>query len=163
MFKKCIVLLILAACLCSCSGNRDTSLLLKDWEDVCLPIDPVTLLSMDEALKEKGYGNVMVSDSKIVFKYASADFNGVTEQGIVVYSSERDVPEGNSYIKMRVWSCYEAAIADEKSAGILVNPGVSTKNPFVVTKPQMSAALPNLPRQPALPEDIYIKGEVQLK
>ncbi|HCD38890.1 MAG TPA: hypothetical protein DEQ77_09305 [Candidatus Omnitrophica bacterium] len=141
-----------------CMGNQGKALLLKDWEYVCVPIAPTSLLSLDEALKEKGYGNVMSSDLKIAFTYQDAPFEGETASGIVVYSSEHAVPSNTVYMKMRVWSFYELALDDEKAAGIYVNPNVSGKNPYTVAKAKLREALPKLPHQPALPKDIYAKG-----
>jgi len=116
-----------------CMGNQDKALLLKDWEYVCVPIAPTSLLSLDP-------------------------FEGETASGIVVYSSEHAVPSNTVYMKMRVWSFYELALDDEKAAGIYVNPNVSGKNPYTVAKAKLREALPKLPHQPALPKDIYAKG-----
>lgn len=141
-----------------CAGNPDKALLLKDWEYVCVPITPQSLLSLDEALKEKGYGNVMSSDLKIAFTYLDAQFDGKTASGIVVYSSEHAIPSNTVYMKMRVWSFYELALNDEKAAGIYVNPNVSNKNSYTVVKARLQEALPKLPHQAPLPKDIHAKG-----
>ncbi len=115
--------------LAGCGSPRDKALLLKDWEEVCVPLDIRTFRSLDEALAEKGYGNVMASDLKLVFLYRESQFDGGTGPGIIVYSDESGVPASTAFTKMRVWQFYEAALADPSAGGIHVNPDAPDKNP----------------------------------
>lgn len=140
-----------------CGGSGDKALLLKDWDKVYLPLDIQTLRSMDEALKEKGYGNVKTADMKIVFTYRPAKFNDALGPAVVVYSDVYSVPTGMIFTEMRVWQCYEAVLADPAAQGICVNPDAPGKNPYTVSKSEMSRALGKLPRQEKLPLDISIK------
>ena len=112
---------------------------------------------MEEALKRKGIGNVTASDLKLIFTYMDSEFEDDHGPGIVVYSTERDVPSG-AYVSMRVWQFYAAASGDTKAVGIHVNPGVPSKNAYVVPKAGLQRVLAKLPRQPALPLDVSIKG-----
>lgn len=151
------LILLSVSLIASCGVPKDKALLLKDWESVYVSVDPKTIVLMDEVLKEKRIGNVYSSESKIVFTTMESVFNDGEGPGVVVYSDLYSVPSGAIFIEMRVWQCYEAVLEENAVKGIHVNPGVSNKNPYTVSKSEIKNALSRLPMQERLPLDISIK------
>ena len=141
-----------------CGGQKgDKSLLLEDWAEVCVPIGANTFLSLSEALRSKGYGNVKASDMNIALTYTDAVFDESHGSAVIIYSDEFSVPAGTTFTKMRVWQCYETVIRDAQAQGIHINPHVHGKKSYTVSKNAMKNSLGKLPRQEKLPPDIYVK------
>lgn len=153
----CLCALAWTVWMSGCGGPKDKSLLLKDWESVCVAIDPATLLAMNNAVQEKGVGNVKSSDVNLVFKHMDSEFKDESGPGVIVYSGVDSVPSGAMFVEMRVWQCYEAVLADDEASGIHVNPGAPGMNPYTVSAAELRGALEQLPRQPALPFNISVK------
>ncbi|HPA78004.1 MAG TPA: hypothetical protein PLT67_07615 [Kiritimatiellia bacterium] len=151
-------LFVVTALLAGCGGSKDKSMLLKDWDSVFVPLGIETLTSMDDALKEKGIGNVKSSDMKLVFTYMDSEFSDGIGPGAIVYSDIYAVPPRTMFMEMRVWQCYEAILNDPRAKGIHVNPDAPNKKPYTVSATEMRGALDKLPRQPRMPMDISIKN-----
>lgn len=132
-----------------CGRERNPAMSLQLFETVYVPIDPASFLSLDQALADKGYGHVMASDMKTTYRYH--------EGYLIVYTDVAFIPSGTSVQPMRVRQCYEAVLADEQAQGLYVNPDVPGRRGYPVSKSELSAALPKLPRRDPAPWEIRIK------
>lgn len=140
---------------CGCAPEKNKAFSLEFFDQVYVPVDMATFISMDKALEEYGYGNVTASNTETVYTYKPVQLEGEDVSALVIYSDISFVPSGSSFQPMGVRQCYEALISDDKAGGIFVNP--ERANGYVITKADIEKALPKLPKKEPLAWAINIK------
>jgi hypothetical protein len=149
---RALVFLLLAASALACStGGSSPIEALEGLEAVYVPIDPASMLSLNDALADKGYGNVTVDDFKRKYVLHSTSFGSA----VVAYSDESQVPPETLFEPMSVTSWLERALAEETAAGVVLDPGASTS--VALNKTEIGEALAKLPRQPEIPMEAVYK------
>lgn len=146
---------VLCGIVCGCAPEKNKALSLQFFDEVYLPVDMMTFLSMDEALKEHGYGNVSASNTKTVYTYKPVQLEGEDISALVIYTDISFIPSEVSFQPMRVRQCYETVISDDQAGGIFVNP--ERANGYVITKADIEKALPKLAKKEPLAWAINIK------
>jgi hypothetical protein len=124
---------------------------LKTLEKVYVPLQPESMASLDKALADKGYGNVMASDFQPVFRHLDYDFG----PAVVAYSSGDWVETQSLFQQMSLTQWLEAALADTEAKGIIINPGHDGQT-LALTKTQVIEAMGWLPKREPLPMEIYV-------
>ena len=158
-YRRCLNVIIASVVLCGivsgCAPEKNKALSLQFFDEVYVPVDMMTFLSMDEALKEHGYGKVSASNTKTVYTYKPVQLEGGDISALVIYTDISFIPSGSSFQPMRVRQCYETVISDDKAGGIFVNP--ERTNGYVIPRSDIGAALPKLPKKEPLAWAIHIK------
>jgi hypothetical protein len=121
---------------------------LSGFSKVYVPIEAASLLSLQSALEDKGYGNVMAGDLKRQFVYSEASF-GI---GLVAYSSEAFIPESALFEPMSVTQWLTYARDDAKAMGVVLDP--DSASTVKLTKAEIGRALAELPAQPDIPMEL---------
>ena len=124
---------------------------LASLDKVFVPISGKSLLSLDDALAEKGYGNVKGSDFRPQFEHADTRLG----PAVVAYSSGDWVPSESLFQPMSVTQWLEAALSDTAASGAVINPGHPGQT-LALSKKQIGEALTRLPRRGPLPMEVYI-------
>lgn len=124
---------------------------LGSLEKVYVPILGSSMQSLDDALEQKGYGNVKGSDFKPQFRHADTDFG----PAVVAYSSSDWVDREHLFQPMSVTQWLEAALADDSARGVIINPG-HPGQVLALTKQEAVDAIGWLPRQQPLAMEIYV-------
>lgn len=124
---------------------------LSSLEKVYVPLRASSLQSLDNALADKGYGNVMSSDFEPHFETIETDIG----PAIVAYSSADWVESSTLFQPMSLTQWLDAALSDEASKGIIINPAHAGQT-LALTKTEIVQALEWLPRRDALPMEIHI-------
>jgi hypothetical protein len=155
-FFTLVVLVAFCLTCAGCGGGNNKAMSLQFFEKVYVSVDPLSLLSLDEALKVKGIGNVMSSDLKLRYVYWDSSFAEGTAPALVIYSDSSFLPSGITYMAMRVREFYEIAISDDKAAGIVVNPDVAGAQSYTMTRQEIAQAIPHIKARESLPRDISI-------
>jgi hypothetical protein len=124
---------------------------LGSLEKVYVPILGKSMASLDDALEEKGYGNVKGSDFKPQFEYADTGFG----PALVAYSSGDWMDSHSFFLPMSVTQWLEAALSDDEAHGAVINPGHPGQI-LALTKQEIEETMGWLPKQPPLPMEIYI-------
>ena len=150
-----IASVVLCGIICGCAPEKNKALSLQFFDEVYVPVDMMTFLSMDKALKEYGYGNVSASNTETVYTYKPAQLEGEDILALVIYTDISFIPSEVSFQPMRVRQCYETVISDDKAGGIFVNP--ERANGYVIPRSDIGAALPKLPEKKPLAWAIRIK------
>jgi len=126
---------------------------LKSLEKVYVPLLSESMRSLDDALAEKGYGNVMSSDFKPRFRHLDYDFG----PAVVAYSAGDWVEHESFFQPMSLTQWLEAALADSEAKGIIINPGHESEGQtLALTKPQIIEAMGWLPKREPLPMEVYL-------
>jgi hypothetical protein len=139
-----------------CGGSNNKAMSLEFFDKIYVPVDAGSLLSLDEALKEKEIGQVTSDDLKLKYIYLDSAFSEATAPALVIYSDPSFIPRGTLYMAMRVRSFYEIAVKDDKAAGIVVNPDVPEAQSYTMTRREIQEAIPHLATREPLPKDIII-------
>ena len=141
------------------AGCADSSVpaKLKRISTVYVPLEPESYESLDKALGEKGYGNVVASDLEPKYMYGTAVLDGKARTVILAYTDEQFIPSGTTYQPMSASQWLEVAIADESSEGVAFNPGQESPDSFSALKSDAAAVLKTLPAQDPLPVKIMVK------
>ncbi|MDO8748812.1 MAG: hypothetical protein Q7J72_06865 [Candidatus Omnitrophota bacterium] len=145
----------LCGIICGCASEKNNAMSLQFFDEVYVPVDMMTFLSMDEALKEHGYGNVRASNTETVYTYIQAQLEGGDATALVIYTDISFIPSGSSFQPMRVRQCYETVISDDKAGGVFVNP--ESAKGYVISQSDIEEALPKLPKKEPLAWAIHIK------
>lgn len=124
---------------------------LSKLQKVFVPMSPASLLSLDEALEEKGYGNVKGSDLKPQFEYLETRFG----PALVVYTTTDWLESSSMFQPMSFTQAIEVALEDATARGLLLNPGHPGSR-IALEHEQLVQILARLPKQPALPMEIYV-------
>jgi len=124
---------------------------LASLEKVYVPLSGKSLLSLDDALAERGYGNVKSSDFRPQFEYVDARFG----RAVVAYSSGDWVPGESLFQPMSVTQWLEAALSDAEAAGVVINPGHPGQI-LALDRTEIADAMGWLPPRAPLPMEIYI-------
>jgi hypothetical protein len=150
------VALLSVMCLAGCADGN-SAMKLKKTSTVYIPLAPASFESLDQALAEKGYGNVVAGDLKHKYLYGTAVFDGKTCTVILAYTEEQFIPSGTTYQPMSASQWLKVAVADESCEGIAFNPGREPPDSFSALKSDAAAALKTLPPQDPLPVKIMVK------
>jgi hypothetical protein len=118
---------------------------LSDLSTVYVPMDPMSLVSLSDAVAEQGYGQVKAADFKQQFVYGETRFG----RAVVAFSSEFMVPESSTVQPMSVTQFLRAALEDESASGVMLDP--QSAIPLTLRKSDMSRALEEIPAQPDIP------------
>jgi hypothetical protein len=109
------------------------------------------MLSLDDALAEKGYGNVTSSDLKPKFEHFETSFG----PAVVAYSSSDWVERESLFAPMSVTQWLEAALDDAEAKGVVIDPGHPGQM-LALTRAEVTQAMAWLPKQDPLPMEIYV-------
>jgi hypothetical protein len=90
-----------------------------------VPIKGESFLSLQQALAEKGYGNVTASDFKPVFVYEQAKTPQKEITATVVYTAEDAIPANTTFFTMPLRQFVQAVMDDSQSQGAVFDPGVA--------------------------------------
>jgi hypothetical protein len=154
-YLNVIIFVALCSIISGCAPEKNRALSLQFFDEVYVPVDMMTFLSMDAALKEHDYGNVSASNTKTVYTYKPVQLEGEDVSALVIYTDISFIPSEVSFQPMRVRQCYETVIFDDKAGGIFVNP--ERANGYVIPRSDIGAALPKLPKKEPLAWAIQIK------
>jgi hypothetical protein len=124
---------------------------LGSLEKVYVPLQAESMLSLDDALAEKGYGNVTSSDFKPRFELFETEFG----PAVVAYSSSDWVEPESLFAPMSVTQWLDAALADPEAQGVVINPRHPGQT-LALTRAELTQALAWLPKQEPLPMEIYV-------
>lgn len=139
-----------------CGGETNKAMSLQFYDQVYVVLNPASVLSLDKAAAEKGYGNVKADDLVPDFLHENAQFGEETKPAIAVYSDSRLVPPGKMYMAIRVRQVYAAALKDEKVTGIVMNLNAPQGTTYTMTKTEIQEALPKMKKGDPLPKKISI-------
>lgn len=122
---------------------------LSELSTVYVPIEAASLLSLNGALEEKGYGNVTIDDFKRQFVYSQTSFG----PAVIAYSSEEVVPESALFEPMSLTEWLRSALEDESASGVVLDP--ESGSPLTLSKNDIGRALAELPAQPDAPMELH--------
>jgi len=124
---------------------------LGSLDKVFVPLDPASLQSLDDALEQKGYGNVKGSDFVPRFHYVEASFG----PAVVAYTNTGWIASQSMYQPMTVTQWLEASLDDEAAGGAVINPGHPGQI-LALSKSEITEVMACLQRQLPLPMEIYV-------
>lgn len=124
---------------------------LGSLEKVYVLLSPSSLQSLDDALADKGYGNVKSSDFKPQFETTATELG----PAITAFSSADWILPSLMFQPMTVTQWLEAALADDNAAGVIINPGHAGQT-LALTKSEVRDALEWLPRSEPLAMEIHV-------
>jgi hypothetical protein len=124
---------------------------LSSLETVYVPLKASSLQSLDNALADKGYGNVTASDFQPQFETVTTEFGAA----VIAYSSSDWIASNSMFQPMSLTQWLDAALAEDASEGVIINPGHAGQT-LALTKTEIVQALRWVPRRDPLPMEIHI-------
>ena len=124
---------------------------LSSLEKVYVPVNAASMHSLDDALADKGYGNVKSSDFKPRFETVTTEFG----EAVTAYSSSDWIAPSSMFQPMSLTQWLEAALSYDGAEGVIINPGHPGQT-LVLTKTEIVDALGWLPQREPLPMEIYV-------
>lgn len=124
---------------------------LRTLEKVYVPLLPGSMDSLDDALANKGYGNVNASDFRPRFEHVATELG----PAVVAYSSGDWIERESLFQPMTVHQWLEAALEDLEAQAVIINPGHPGQT-LALTRAEVVEAMGWLPEREPLPMEIYI-------
>jgi hypothetical protein len=124
---------------------------LGSLEKLFVPLATASLQSLDDALEQKGYGNVKSADFAPKFQHVETSFG----PAVVAFTSTEWIASQSMYQPMSVTQWLEASLGDEAAKGVIINP----EHPgqiLALSKNEVLEVLTWLPPKDPLPMEIYV-------
>ena len=162
-FRVCAPLLFVSLAVSCVNPGRDSAPVVEasssdvpvealgSLEKVYVPLRAESMFSLDDALAQKGYGNVTGADFEPKFEHFETPFG----PAVVAYSTSEWIASQSMFAPMSVTQWLDAALADSGAQGVVINPGHPGQS-LSLTRAEITQAMTWLPRQDPLPMEIYV-------